>query len=121
MDYSNLFNLIVDYSEHIGDNVCSDSNMLRGLKIAGIVLLLAKMLIPIIIIVIGSMDLFKAVTANENTITKQAKQLLIRVVIGLLIFFFPTIISTILNMTDLVPDEYEKCEKCVLEPLDCES
>ena len=120
MDYSNLFNLIVDYSEHIGDNVCSDSNMLRGLKIVGMILLLAKMVVPIVIIVMGSIDLFKAVTSNENTIIKQAKALGIRIVIGFLIFFLPTIINTILDMTDLVPSEYESCETCVLDPTDCE-
>lgn len=120
MDYSNLFNLIVDYSEHIGDNVCSDSNMLRGLKIVGMILLLAKMIVPMIIIVMGSIDLFKAVTSNENTITKQAKALLIRVLIGISIFFLPTIINTILDMTDLVPTDYEACETCILDPTECE-
>ena len=107
--------------EYVGVNFCSEQSTQRIMQIVGYILILAKILIPIIIIVMGSFDLFKAVIANDDkTLGKQAKNLALRIALGVFIFFIPSLVNWFMG---LMYDEThnhpsQECIECVLSPLD---
>lgn len=117
----NLF-LFLDDS-HIGDNICSDSNALKALRFIGYILFVAKFAIPVIIVIFGSVDIAKSVIAGTtDSLKKQFKSLGFRVLIGLVVFFLPTLVNAILSSTssfDEVSGEYTSCKDCMLEPFSC--
>ena len=100
-------------------NFCAESADIW--QIVGYFLLVFKIVIPIIIIILGMIDLGKAVvSSDEKAIQKSAKTLLIRVLAGILIFFVPTIVGLIFglvtNFNNEVRTKWEICKSCVVSP-----
>ena len=100
-------------------NFCKSSADI--LQIVGYFLLVFKIVIPIIIIILGMIDLGKAVvSSDEKAIQKSAKTLLIRVLAGILIFFVPTIVGIIFGLVTSFRDEvrakWAECKACVVSP-----
>lgn len=109
---------------YIGDGFCEETNVKNALKSVGYFILIAKLIIPFLIVGFGIFDLVKAVTAGEpsDKINKQLKTLGIRVMIGMLVFALPTIVDAILNGVNGLSGEesdYSKCQTCLLKPFDC--
>lgn len=98
------------------------TKMAGPLKFVGIVLWIFKIAIPVIIVIMGMMDLGKAVTASkDDEIKKAMKQLMVRLISGVLIFFIPTIIMFVFRIiTEFNAIEgatnFEVCEACILKP-----
>lgn len=87
----------------------------------GQMLFILKILIPIVIIVLGSIDLGKAVVSSDDKAIKSASsKLLKRVVLGIIIFFVPLIIKFIFSMISLVSEDmrndYMNCIDCLTDP-----
>ena len=86
---------------------------------------LAKILIPIIVIIFGTLDFFKAVTgAKDDEIKKAAKSLLFRALSGVCIFFLPAVIDFIFSLVDGWSNSeyesgYQDCFKCVWDVGSC--
>lgn len=86
---------------------------------------LAKILIPIIVIIFGTLDFFKAVTgAKDDEIKKAAKSLLFRALAGVCIFFLPAVIDFIFSLVDGWSNSeyesgYQDCFKCVWDVGSC--
>ena len=91
-------------------------------KFIGIVVWILKVAIPVIIFVMGMIDLGKAATAGkDDEIKKSMKQLAIRLISGVLIFFIPTIIMFVFRIiTEFNSIEgsvgFNVCEACILRP-----
>lgn len=109
---------------YIGDNICDNNNVISALRVAGYLLFVIKLFVPILIIAVGTFDLYKAVTGgSQEAMTKQAKKLGYRVLLGILIFFIPTIVNAILSqLTEYkwISSDIEKCQKCILTPQKCD-
>ena len=110
-------------AQYVASEPCNDNNIRNVLKIAGYILLIAKLVVPILIIGYGIFDMYKAVIdKDEKSLPKQAKRLIMRVVTGLIIFFIPTIVNGLFKLSDKLDivdtDEYQTCASCVLDPLD---
>lgn len=83
---------------------CSDTRTLW--QLIGVVVTIIKIVIPIIIIVLGMMDLGKAVMAGDEKEIKSAQQLLIkRLIYGVIIFFVVTIVQAVFG---LIGQSYDK-------------
>lgn len=55
--------------------------------------------VPIIMILMGTIDLFKAVTAGkDDDIKKKQKALITRIIAGVLVFLVPTIVTLIMSL-----------------------
>ena len=82
-----------------------------------------KILVPVIIIVMGSLDLGKAVVANSEDEMKKATQVLVkRIIAGIVIFFIPTIVNLVLKLASnyvSVVDSGSSCIECVSTPGSC--
>lgn len=91
-------------------------------QLVGQFLLVFKIVIPIILIVLGMIDLGKAViSSDEKAISKSAKSLALRIVAAVVIFFIPTLIGAVFKLvgqfkTDEYQQDYEICKTCITKP-----
>ncbi len=101
---------------------CNDGNVARTLKFIGLAFFIAKILVPAIIIVVGIVDLIKVITSGkEEDMKKHAKNIGMRVVIGVLIFLLPSIIDAVYDVaSDIVSNggtsAFDNCEACLMTP-----
>lgn len=66
-------------------------------------LLYIKIAVPIIIIVLGAIDFGKAfIASDEDKMKKAQKQFIMRLIIGMVIFFIPSILNALLNIANTV-------------------
>ncbi|MEG1505875.1 MAG: hypothetical protein RR478_00080 [Bacilli bacterium] len=93
-------------------------------QFVGMILLVFKIVIPIILIVLGMIDLGKAViSSDDKSISKAAKALAMRILAGMLIFFIPSIISFVFTLVSAfnndVKADFEVCKTCITDPKGC--
>ena len=91
-------------------------------RVVGLFVNLLKIVIPLVLIILGMLDLGKAVISNDDkAISTNTQKLIKRLVAALVVFFIPSII---LGLWSLIFDnnlkatgnEAEVCVKCVLNP-----
>ncbi len=103
------------------ENPCSD-RVLGVFTTVGWIFFIAKILIPIILIVMGSIDFGKAImAAKEDEIIKSAKTLVMRAIAGIIIFFIPTLLNFVINIMgnnadDVYNNQFSNCTKCMFKP-----
>ena len=102
-------------------DICEvNSTSLKAFQVIGYILLIIKIIVPLILIILGSIDFAKAALSGDDKSTKDAAvQFGKRVLIGLIIFFIPTIIDFFLSLvkgTSEVAAKYENCTNCILNP-----
>ena len=105
-------------------DICNMPEYRKPMKIVGMVINFAKIIVPIIIIGFGVMDLYKAITSSKDDgIKKAVKSIVVRVVAGVAIFLLPGLIQFVLNWVNEWSD-YENswccCTDCLLNP-DCDT
>lgn len=96
-------------------------------QFAGYFVVILKILVPIIIIVLGVIAFSKAVvSAKDDEINYSLKSLITKLLLGIVIFFIPTIVhvgfSAIKSASSSL-EAAEKCEECLLHATkaDCSS
>ena len=109
---------------------CNDPYVARTLKFLGLLLAIAKVIVPALIIGLGFVDLAKIVMSGKvDEAKKQGINIIKRVVIGIVIFLIPTILITIYNVAysiandseevtegELnVPTNFKNCVGCILD------
>jgi len=102
---------------------CNDPAIKKPLVFIGNIINIAKILLPLILIIFGVIDFFKAVISlKPEELGKSIKSLVMRTVAAVIIFFIPTIISLVFKLLDdwsLIKSEYSVCSTCLLEPKNC--
>ncbi len=90
-------------------------------SLVGKILGVFKIVIPLLVIIYGMIDLGKAVVASkDDEIKKAAKQLLIRIIAGIVIFFVPTLVGFAFSLADGISDtDYSTCEACITSSSGC--
>lgn len=74
------------------------------------ILMYPKIIVPILVIILGMLDLGKAVIASKPDEMKKAQNTFIkRVLIGLVIFFVPVVLDIFMYFADLVWEGFEMC------------
>lgn len=103
------------------ETFCADSALIW--KVVGYVLMVFKIVIPLLIIILGSIDLGKAVMSGKaDDIKNNAKSLGFRAAAALLIFVLPSLVVMVFNWimefsgTDL---DFKACSTCVNSPGKC--
>ena len=72
--------------------ICDYAGVRRAFKIAGIIINLAKIIVPLIIIITGMIGFAKPIMSGKTEdITANAMILVKKVIAGIVIFFIPTI------------------------------
>lgn len=108
-------------SANVAERPCDEPAIRRVLRIFGYILLVAKIVVPLLIIGFGTFDVFKSVIdKDEKSFTKQLKQLGIRVIAGFVVFFVPNIVNVAFSLSDKLnimdTDQYQTCASCLLDP-----
>lgn len=89
-------------------------------QVVGYIFMVAKIVIPILLIIWGMLDLGKAVVAaKDDEIKKATKSLAFRAVAAVIIFFIPTLINVVVGLiSDFanVKDDWDVCRKCITNP-----
>lgn len=84
--------------------------------VLGYVVLMFKIIIPLLLIILGMVDLGKAVVSSDDkAISKSVSTLVKRFIAAILIFFIPSIVSALFNVLNLVKadGDYNICIQCV--------
>ncbi len=113
------YELKVNYNSFCGNE---NGGVKTTFKILGMVVYVMKLLAPLLIIVFGVLDYFKAVTSSdEEAVNKATTSLIRRIVSGVIIILLPTLIWGILNLFDITDgihdlnnNEFGACTKCLL-------
>lgn len=112
----NTFNVYAD--EYVAQNFCHDFS--KTLQLLSVFLLIIRLCVPIFIIIVGSIDIYKTVTSGKLDDLK--KNLLIlgkRLIIGLIVFFIPTILRLVINSFGEDNADYQICINCIDNPSNC--
>ena len=93
------------------------------LRIVGEIVNVIKIVVPIIIIGLASFDLFKIITSGkDDSMSKALKTIITRVIVGILIFFIPSILEFGFTLVDEWTNYelgYQECVSCVLNVSEC--
>ena len=88
------------------------------LGVVGWVIFGIKVAVPIILIVVGMIDLAKAVVAKDEKDVKGAQQLLVkRAISAAIVFLVATLVGVIMMLVN--GEEYKKCTGCLNRPWQC--
>ena len=99
-----------------------NSSLTRVFYIIGTVINFIKILVPILLILFGSIDLMKAVMASKDDEIKKAQSTLIkRAIYAVVIFFIPAIANLLIGIVNpnYEEDENYNCVRCVLDTGSC--
>ena len=106
-----------DY-EDVDKSFCVDSSSIW--QYVGYLLMVLKIIIPLLIIILAMFDLGKAITSQDDSaISKAAGSVGKRIIMGIAIFFVPTIISFVFSLVTAAAPQIkaaEPCQKCLLDP-----
>ena len=112
------YNYILDGSA-VDALSCSNENVIKVLKLFSVLFFILKVAIPIIIIILGIISLAKVIISDDQSmLSKTVSSLVMKIILGIFIFFLPTLISTIIGYiddADNVTSEYRACTECLLE------
>ena len=76
-----------------GFNICEKSGIVKSFQIIGYCLFIVKIVVPVILIIMGTLDLGKAFISSDDKAIKTSINILVkRAIAGVVIFFIPTII-----------------------------
>ena len=102
-------------------DVNENPGVMRAFKAGGYALYILKIVIPIILIIMGMVDLFQAVIGNDDKdVSKSVMKLIYRVIAGVAIFIIPTVINYVFNLVDNNPtSNFKACYECLLDASKC--
>lgn len=88
--------------------------------VVGYAILILKFSFPVIIIALGMFDLGQAIVSNkDDTIKKAFKRIFQRILVGVIIFFIPSMIYWIfglLNDYSNLENSFYVCKECLFHP-----
>jgi len=89
-------------------------------QFVGYILLVFKVVIPLLLLILGMVDLGKAVVASDDkAISKASMTLVKRAAAAIIIFFIPTLIGFIFDIVSgfsELEDTYDECKTCLVSP-----
>lgn len=106
---------------------CDEKGVLKTLKIVNVVITVAKILVPILLIIYGSIDYGKAALAeNHDALEKTTQAFIKKIIVAVAIFLIPTIVNSIISFsqsstdkTDAKSGPFTKCAMCFAGDKSC--
>lgn len=102
-------------------SLCSESGVLKSFRFIGYILFIIKILVPIILIIMGSINFGKAVLAsNSDGVKKAGITFATQIVSAVVIFLIPTIVNFVFDLLPSDASSYQNCTTCLFDPNACE-
>ncbi len=100
--------------------ICNDEKIQNTLKFVGRLLFIVKIIVPLLLIIFGTIDFGKAIAASkDDSVAKAGKMLVLRIVIGIVIFLVPTVVNFVFQLVGHGNTSYNECRICIFEPKLC--
>lgn len=115
-----LFNTLNVYADdgYVAQNFCSD--IIKTLRLVSISVMVVRICVPMFIIIMGTLDIYNTVSSGKNDdLKKNLTTLGKRMVIGLIVFFIPTIVRLVVNGLGGNDSNYQVCVNCIDNPRNC--
>ena len=114
-----LFSTINVYADgYVAQNFCSD--IIKTLRLVSISVMIVRICVPIFIIVMGTMDIYNTISSGKtDDLKKNLTTLGKRMIIGLIVFFIPTIVRLVVNGLGGNDSNYQVCVNCIDNPRNC--
>ena len=100
----------------------------KTFQIIGYLLFIAKIIVPLLLIILGTIDFAKATISSDDKAPRDAVVALIRrIIIAVIIFFIPTILNFLLSLINGASEAFNDngfsgCTDCLFDPFgDCEA
>lgn len=94
---------------------CNSEAGLRIMGFMGILISIIKIVVPIILIVVGTISLVKCIVSNNNDETKkEISKLVKKMILSIVIFLLPSIVMFLINVVTDNSDG-KKCMSCLLD------
>lgn len=111
-------NVLAENEAPVATNFCSDFG--STLKLVSYSILIVRTIVPLLIIAMGTFDLYKAVTSGkDDDLKNQIITLGKRIVIGFAVFFLPTFVNLVVDAFNKQPADYKTCLACISNPSNC--
>ena len=95
---------------------CAETGLLKTFNILHKLLMIARIVVPLLLVILASIDLFNAFASGDDKAMKASLTVILRrLVIGIIIFFIPTIVNSIIILVDENNDssgEFSNCTVC---------
>lgn len=105
----------------VGTNAGFCRETIEVWQFIGVALLVFKIVIPVILIILGMVDLGKAViSSDDKSIGKAVKSVAFRVIAAVVIFFIPTLIGAVFSLIGSfgeAKDDFKICKECITSPI----
>ncbi len=98
------------------------SEALYAFRIVGYTITVAKIVVPLIIVILASLEFGKAVmSGDQKDMDTSLKKLVYRFIFGVIIFIIPTLLNTVIdlfsnNISEDNLNDFTVCTSCVLDP-----
>lgn len=102
--------------------ICNQPGLLKAFQILGYALNIVKIVAPLLLIVVGSVELGKAVLSNDEKAIKVAVNSLIKKAIAaVVIFFLPFLIKFVVSLIDGIDKvkQFDCLTQCLNDPSVC--
>lgn len=92
------------------DNLCQDPDLLNVLSLVRTAIKLLQIVVPIALILFGTIDMGKAVIAGDEKKMKEAQKPFVkRIVAAVIVFVIPFIVNLVMNLVTTNNDEWKQC------------
>lgn len=100
--------------------------VLRSFQIIGYIIFIIKIVIPLILIILGSIDFAKGIIGGEKANKETISAFVRRIIAAVIVFLIPTVLNFIIGLIDGaedVADDFSSCGHCLFDPLgdDCDA
>lgn len=103
-------------------NFCDQNGVQKTFQIIGYLLFVAKIIVPLLLIILGTIDFAKATVSSDDKAPRDAVVALIRrIIIAVIIFFIPTILNFLLSLVNGASEAFNDngftgCTDCLFDP-----
>ena len=91
-------------------NLCKDADLLNVLSLVRTAIKLLQIVVPIALILFGTIDMGKAVIAGDEKKMKEAQKPFVkRIVAAVIVFVIPFIVNLIMNLVTTNNNDWKEC------------
>ena len=101
---------------------CEENGVRMTFRVIGYALFIAKILIPLLLIILGTIDFVKATLSSSDKAPQEALGAFARrIIIAIIIFLIPTILNLVLSLVDGASEAFKDskftdCTNCLFSP-----